>query len=62
MSLRVQVHDAQGVELQPEAELAYLHGGYGELPAALERALEGRSWCSTATIRWREWPSGFPLK
>jgi len=37
------MHDAQGVELQPESEVTYLHGGYGELPAALERALEGKS-------------------
>ena len=37
------MHDAQGVELQPESEVTYLHGGYGELPAALERALEGKA-------------------
>ena len=36
------MHDAQGVELQPVSELTYLHGGYGELLAALERALEGK--------------------
>jgi FKBP-type peptidyl-prolyl cis-trans isomerase SlyD len=36
------VHDAQGVQLQPASEVAYLHGGYGELLAALERALDGR--------------------
>ena len=36
------MHDAQGVELQPAAELTYLHGGYGELLAALERELEGK--------------------
>jgi FKBP-type peptidyl-prolyl cis-trans isomerase SlyD len=40
--LRVQLHDAQGVELQPASDLSYLHGGYGELLAALERALEGK--------------------
>jgi FKBP-type peptidyl-prolyl cis-trans isomerase SlyD len=28
--------------LQPAAELTYLHGGFGELPQALEQALEGR--------------------
>jgi FKBP-type peptidyl-prolyl cis-trans isomerase SlyD len=43
VSLRVQVHNAQGVELQPASELTYLHGGYGELLAALERALEGKA-------------------
>ncbi|HEU4353007.1 MAG TPA: peptidylprolyl isomerase [Burkholderiales bacterium] len=43
VSLRVQMHDAQGVELQPASELIYLHGGYGELLAALERALEGKA-------------------
>ena len=37
------MHDAQGVEVQPESDVTYLHGGYGELPAALERALEGKS-------------------
>ena len=37
------MHDAQGIELQPESDLTYLHGGYGELPAALERALEGKA-------------------
>jgi FKBP-type peptidyl-prolyl cis-trans isomerase SlyD len=42
VSLRVQMHDAQGVELQPGSELTYLHGGYGELLVALERALEGK--------------------
>jgi len=40
--LRVELHDAQGVQLQPASELTYLHGGYGELFAALEHALEGK--------------------
>ena len=40
--MRVELHDAQGVELQPPSDLTYLHGGYGELLAALERALEGK--------------------
>jgi FKBP-type peptidyl-prolyl cis-trans isomerase SlyD len=43
VSLRVQMHDAQGVELEPPSDLTYLHGGYGELLAALERALEGKA-------------------
>jgi FKBP-type peptidyl-prolyl cis-trans isomerase SlyD len=36
------MHDAQGVPLQPASDLTYLHGGYGELFAALEQALEGK--------------------
>lgn len=43
MRLRVEMHDAQGVELQPASDLTYLHGGYGELLAALEHALEGKA-------------------
>src|SRR5918911_804989 len=34
--------DAHGVELSPASELSYLHGGYGEMLPALERALEGK--------------------
>jgi len=37
------MHDAQGVELQSRSDLTYLHGGYGELLDALERALEGKA-------------------
>jgi len=37
------MHDAQGVQLQPASDLTYLHGGYGELLEALERALEGKA-------------------
>jgi FKBP-type peptidyl-prolyl cis-trans isomerase SlyD len=37
------MHDAQGVQLQQASDLTYLHGGYGELFAALERALEGKA-------------------
>jgi FKBP-type peptidyl-prolyl cis-trans isomerase SlyD len=36
------LHDAQGVELSAPQELSYLHGGYGEMLEALERALEGK--------------------
>jgi FKBP-type peptidyl-prolyl cis-trans isomerase SlyD len=39
----VEVHDAQGIQLEPASEVTYLHGGYGELLAALERALDGRA-------------------
>ena len=37
------MHDAQGAQLQPASDVTYLHGGYGELLAALERALEGKA-------------------
>jgi FKBP-type peptidyl-prolyl cis-trans isomerase SlyD len=43
VALRVEMHDAQGVQLQAPSELTYLHGGYGELLPALERALEGKA-------------------
>ena len=36
------LHDVQGVELSAPAELTYLHGGYGQMLDALERALEGK--------------------
>ena len=36
------MHDAQGVQLAPASELSYLHGGYGQMFEALEKALEGR--------------------
>jgi FKBP-type peptidyl-prolyl cis-trans isomerase SlyD len=42
VSLRIGMHDAQGVELSEPAETSYLHGGYGGLLEALERALEGK--------------------
>jgi len=35
------MHDAQDVELSAPAQLSYLHGGYGGLLEALERAIEG---------------------
>ena len=43
MTLRLELHDAQGVKLQDASDLTYLHGGYGELFAALERVLEGKA-------------------
>ena len=42
MALRTELHDAQGVQLSAPSEMSYLHGGYGGLLAALERALEGK--------------------
>ena len=40
--LRMEMHDAQNEPLSGPAELNYLHGGYGHLPGALERVLEGK--------------------
>ena len=36
------MQDAQGVELAAPSDITYLHGGYGQMFEALERALEGR--------------------
>jgi FKBP-type peptidyl-prolyl cis-trans isomerase SlyD len=43
VSLRLEMHDAQGVQIQPAFDLTYLQGGYGELLPTLERALEGKA-------------------
>jgi FKBP-type peptidyl-prolyl cis-trans isomerase SlyD len=43
VTLRVGMQDAQDVELSAPAELSYLHGGYGGLLPALERAIEGNA-------------------
>ena len=43
VSLRIEMHDAQGVRLQAPSDHTYLHGGYGEMLAGLERALEGKA-------------------
>lgn len=42
VTLRTELYDAQGVHLSGPSELTYLHGGYGGLLEALERALEGK--------------------
>lgn len=42
MRLRVEMHDAQSEPLSAPSEMSYLHGGYGALPGALKRALEGK--------------------
>jgi FKBP-type peptidyl-prolyl cis-trans isomerase SlyD len=42
VSMRVAMSDAQDIALSQPSELSYLHGGYGQLPAALEQALEGK--------------------
>ena len=36
------MHDAQGVQLSAASDVSYLHGGYGQMFDALEKALEGR--------------------
>ena len=38
----MELHDAQGVPLSDPSEMEYLHGGYGQMLDALERALEGK--------------------
>jgi FKBP-type peptidyl-prolyl cis-trans isomerase SlyD len=44
VSLKIQMYDAQGALLHAPADpLSYLHGGYGGMLEALERALEGKN-------------------
>ena len=44
VSLKIQMYDAQGALIEAPAQpFTYLHGGYGGLFEALERALEGKS-------------------
>lgn len=44
VSLRLELHDAQGALIHSSEEpVTYLHGGYGGLFDALEQALEGRA-------------------
>jgi FKBP-type peptidyl-prolyl cis-trans isomerase SlyD len=38
----MELHDAQGGQLSAPSELSYLHGGYGQMLAALEKLLEGK--------------------
>ena len=45
------MHDAQGVQLSAASEMSYLHGGYGRLPEALERALEGKGAGESALVQ-----------
>jgi FKBP-type peptidyl-prolyl cis-trans isomerase SlyD len=42
VSVRIEMHDAQGVQLAAPFDMSYLHGGYGGLIDALELALEGK--------------------
>src|SRR5680860_165821 len=49
--LRYRMFDSSGLALEPvPRELTYLHGGYGELLAALEGSLEGRGEGETASV------------
>ena len=43
VTLGIELRDAQGGDLAAPSELTYLHGGYGGLLEALERALEGKA-------------------
>jgi FKBP-type peptidyl-prolyl cis-trans isomerase SlyD len=36
------MYDAQGAQLAAPAQMTYLHGGYGQMFEALEKALEGK--------------------
>jgi len=38
----MEMHDAQGVQLSAPSDISYLHGGYGHMLDALERAIEGK--------------------
>ncbi|HZE60090.1 MAG TPA: peptidylprolyl isomerase [Burkholderiales bacterium] len=42
MSVRMELHDAQDAQVSAPSELTYLHGGYGQMLDALERAVEGK--------------------
>jgi FKBP-type peptidyl-prolyl cis-trans isomerase SlyD len=42
VSVRIEMHDAQGVQISAPSDMTYLHGGYGGLVDALELALEGK--------------------
>jgi FKBP-type peptidyl-prolyl cis-trans isomerase SlyD len=51
VALRVEMHDAQGVLLSQPSDVTYLHGGYGQLLEALERALEGKQAGETVLLQ-----------
>ncbi|HKU45955.1 MAG TPA: peptidylprolyl isomerase [Burkholderiales bacterium] len=51
VALRVEMHDAQGVLLSQPSDVTYLHGGYGQLLEALERALEGKQAGETVRVQ-----------
>jgi FKBP-type peptidyl-prolyl cis-trans isomerase SlyD len=42
VSLTVEMHDAQGVQIAAPAGMTYLHGGYGQMFEGIEHALEGK--------------------
>ena len=47
----MELHDAQGVPLSAASEISYLHGGYGQMLAALERALDGKGAGESVLVR-----------
>ena len=47
----MELYDAQGVQLSAPAELSYLHGGYGQMLEALERALDGKGAGESVLVR-----------
>ena len=51
VSLKMEMHDAQGVQLAPPSEVTYLHGGYGELFQGLEQALEAKAPGDTVRVQ-----------
>ena len=40
--MKIEMHDAQGAQIAPATTMTYLHGGYGQMFDALEKALEGK--------------------
>jgi FKBP-type peptidyl-prolyl cis-trans isomerase SlyD len=52
VTVQYRLFDAQGEALEPgERTLTYLHGGYGAVLQAIEKALEGRSLGEQVTVR-----------
>ncbi len=45
------MHDAQGVQIAAPASMTYLHGGYGQMFAGIERALEGKRVGDTVQVQ-----------
>ena len=47
----MEMHDAHGAAIAPPSDLTYLHGGYGQMFEALERALEGKRTGETVRVQ-----------
>jgi FKBP-type peptidyl-prolyl cis-trans isomerase SlyD len=47
----MELHDAQGAPLSAASEMSYLHGGYGQMLEALERALDGKGAGESVLVR-----------